>query len=60
MGSFVNRYWVRIVVSLLSLFVIGVNIYFVVDFVLENLHGVGAYVGLAVVGFFYSCFLVSF
>lgn len=61
MGAFVNGIWVRAIISFLSLFVIGVNVYFVIDFVLTSLPGTAAtYSVLALSGTVYICFLVSY
>eukprot|EP00026_Physarum_polycephalum_P006005 Phypoly_transcript_06045.p1 GENE.Phypoly_transcript_06045~~Phypoly_transcript_06045.p1 ORF type:complete len:444 (-),score=53.35 Phypoly_transcript_06045:181-1512(-) len=58
MGSFVNKPWIKVVMCLLSLFVIAVNVYSVIDFVITSVAEVATYVVLAVVGFFYCAFLI--
>jgi len=58
MGDFVNSKFVAFAVGLLSFFVISVNLYFVIDFVLTSLPGVAVtYVVLGVGGAVYTCFL---
>jgi len=59
MGVFTNSLWVRAAVSILSMFVIGVNVYFVIDFVLSNLPSTAVtYTLVSLFGFIYSSFLV--
>lgn len=58
MGSFTNTKWVRVIVSFLSLFVIVVNIYFVIQFVISNVSGIVAYVFISIGGVLYTCFLL--
>ena len=60
MGSFVNKKWVKISVSALSLFVIAVNVYSVIVFVVSAVSGVTTYVVLSIGGALYSSFLISF
>jgi natural resistance-associated macrophage protein len=57
MGTFTNGLWVRTIVVMLSLFVIGVNIYFVLSFLLTSVPSTVTYVLLAFGGLFYSAFL---
>jgi len=59
MGVFVNGSWVRASITILSLFVIGVNLYFVIDFVLTNLPSTGAtYTLVSLGGLVYTLFLL--
>jgi len=59
MGYFTNSFPVRVAISLLSTFVIGVNLYFVIDFVLTSLpKGPLTYVLVSFGGGLYTCFLV--